>query len=229
MARMTTTHPVRQCLYCGKVLVVPARRGRGRPSPYCGQPCLHAAASARMGESNDTLPVSSNHKGNIALGSAVAYFASHGYYVFLPVGDNGGAIDVIVSVDGVHTERVQCKYTTAMLKSGSAVYGVMLGTTYRRKTGVIRTKSSVIRYAEQSFDLLFVQTPRHIFLIPWERLWGLYAGRIPFRLHLGPKMTPYIITDFFIGKKSTLHEVTKDGKSHEELGTHCATIGTNSR
>ncbi len=44
---------------------------------------------------------------------ALSYFGGKGYYLFLPVGDNGGAIDLAVSEDGVDLQRVQCKYTQA--------------------------------------------------------------------------------------------------------------------
>jgi len=51
------------------------------------------------------------------------------------VGDNGGAIDLIVSPDGLRTERVQCKYTAARKKRYSARYVANLDTvsfTYMR-------------------------------------------------------------------------------------------------
>jgi PD-(D/E)XK endonuclease len=177
-----STPPVRRCLFCEEVLLVPSRRGRGRPRRYCGCECRDAADAERLGGRKDTFTLNSKSRGNIALATAITYFVSHGYFVFLPVGDNGGPIDIIVSCDGVHIERVQCKYTR-MRRRYTKTFRVQLITGSRNNT--------TIRYDEHSFDLLFVQTPVKIFLIPWGELWRLYKGKIPANLPLGDKMTSW--------------------------------------
>ena len=91
---------------------------------------------------NTTGRVTTRHKGNLGLAHAMAYFARHNYYIFLPVGDNGGAIDLIVSLDGIHVQRVQVKYTTARhdaLRLATSTYFIRTG-----------------HYGLDSFDLLYV-------------------------------------------------------------------------
>jgi hypothetical protein len=185
-APTSTLRPVRRCLYCEEVLTIPATRGRGRPPRYCERRCREAADAARFGAREDTLALNTKSKGNIALAAAITYFVSHAYAVFLPLGDNGGAIDMIVSRDGVHTQRVQCKYTRIRQRYETR-YQVQLASRSRNHT--------MIRYTEHSFDLLFVQTPVKSFLIPWDALWRLYEGKIPINLLLGSKMAPYALDE----------------------------------
>ncbi len=101
--------------------------------------------------------LTSKHKGNIAVARALSYFTSKGYYLFLPVGDNGGPIDMAISEDGTHLQRVQCKYTQTYAKANKSAYQVVLP---HRNTQ---------QYTEQSFDLLYVATPTGDYLIPWAQ------------------------------------------------------------
>jgi hypothetical protein len=139
--------------------------------------------------------LSTKHKGNIALARALSYFGEKGYYLFLPVGDNGGAIDLAISEDGISLQRVQCKYTqkrhNSMMKRypDSPVWEVGL-----RQTGRSVTENGKItaelRYDEASFDLLFVATPGGDYLIEWKAFCQ-ELGHIPTSLQLGKNAEKY--------------------------------------
>lgn len=94
---------------------------------------------------------STSYKGNLGLAYAIAYFAQAGYFIFIPIGDNSGAIDLVVSQDGVTVKRVQCKFTSAVYRN-----------TYRVSSLTQRT-----HYHKESFDLLYVATPHSTYLIDW--------------------------------------------------------------
>ena len=138
--------------------------------------------------------LTSKHKGNIALAHALAYFCEKGYYLFLPVGDNGGSVDIVISEDGTHMQRVQCKYTTARHASMQArypdkpVWQVQLRQTGRReKDGHMVTEAV---YDENSFDWLFISAPSGDYLIQWKQLCQ-ELGRIPNSLQLGKNAEKY--------------------------------------
>jgi hypothetical protein len=136
--------------------------------------------------------LSSKHKGNIALARALSYFGEKGYYLFLPVGDNGGAIDLAVSEDGINLQRVQCKYSarrhTSMLARypDQPIWTVSLQQTGRQvKNGRIIGETV---YDVSSFDWLFVSTPSGDYLIDWK-LFYQEVGRTPTTIVLGGKKT----------------------------------------
>ena len=104
--------------------------------------------------------LSSKRKGNLALARALSYFGERGYYLFLPcVGDNGGAIDLAISIDGTSLQRVQCKYPAKRHRSMEErypdrnVWRVVLGTIGRGEENSYVTEA----YKEDSFDWLFVR------------------------------------------------------------------------
>ena len=141
--------------------------------------------------------LTTKHKGNIALAHALAYFGEKGYYIFLPVGDNGGAIDLAISADGTSLQRVQCKYTQIRHNSmkerypDSPVWLVGL-----RHTGRTVAESgsftSELKYDENSFDWLFVATPGGDYLIEWKPFCQK-LGRVPISLQLGKNAEKYRI------------------------------------
>lgn len=143
------------------------------------------------------MDLSTKHKGNVALARALSYFGGKGYYLFLPVGDNGGAIDLAISEDGISLQRLQCKYTqkrhNSMMKRypHSPVWEVGL-----RQTGRNLTESGKItaelRYNETSFDFLFVATPGGDYLIEWKPFCQ-ELGHIPTSLQLGKNAEKYRI------------------------------------
>jgi PD-(D/E)XK endonuclease len=111
--------------------------------------------------------------GNVAMGKAVAHFTTEGYFVFTPFGDNTGAIDLVVSPDGIAMYRVQCKHTTAihsniLAKTGKKVYHLLLrGYVWNNDKGS-GTRARI--YTETSFDILFASTPERNWLIDWKAL-----------------------------------------------------------
>ena len=136
--------------------------------------------------------LSSRHKGNIAVAAAMTYFASRGYALFLPVGDTGGAIDLIVSCDGMQLNRVQCKYTAQKQRNYPKDPGrTRRKYTRRKERGEIRARPPIWEvalhehrrplkgstqwgqhyYHRLSFDILFVQTPESTYVIPWNDVW----------------------------------------------------------
>jgi PD-(D/E)XK nuclease superfamily protein len=140
------------------------------------------------------MSLSSKHKGNIALARALSYFGEKGYYLFLPVGDNGGAIDLAVSEDGISLHRVQCKYTArrhdSMMKRypDRPVWVVELRQTGRREEdGHIRAE---LTYDENSFDWLFVSVPEGDYLIEWRALCQ-ELGHVPINIRLSKNAEKY--------------------------------------
>jgi hypothetical protein len=112
-----------------------------------------------------------NSKGssNIAVGRAIAYFTTHGYFVFTPIGDHSGAIDLIVSSDGIKLLRVQCKYTEQVHSSlqrryAKIVYQVDLRNWIHNNHS---NKCFGRLYSPDSFDVLFIATPEKDWLLDW--------------------------------------------------------------
>ena len=141
--------------------------------------------------------LTTKHRGNIALAHALSYFGEKGYYLFLPVGDNGGAIDLAISGDGTSLYRVQCKYTTArhtsMMKKcpDQPVWRIGLKQTGRRQENGRMVTEAV--YDEHSFDWLFVSTPTGDYLIDWKALCQ-ELGRVPYDLTFGKNADKYRIS-----------------------------------
>jgi hypothetical protein len=143
------------------------------------------------------MELTSKHKGNIALARAISYFGGKGYYLFLPIGDNGGAIDLAVSEDGTNLYRVQCKYTqirhNSMMKRypDSLVWRINLQQPGRRRVdGRIITEMA---YDEHSFDWLFVSTPSGDYLMEW-RVLCQELGYAPRELTFGKNAEKYRIS-----------------------------------
>jgi len=136
-------------------------------------------------------------KGNIAVAKAIYYFSLRNYYVFSPIGDDGGTVDLIVSLDGFTLHRVQCKYSqklqTSMHKRypDSPVYQVDLRQVMGQPT-VEGKRVSIMKYTDTSFDLLFVTTPTGDYLFNWQEL-CLTRGKPPTGILIGKKMLKYKI------------------------------------
>ena len=141
------------------------------------------------------MSLNTKQKGNIALAHALAYFGEKGYYLFLPVGDNGRSIDLAISEDGMNLQRVQCKYTqqrhTEMLRKSPdhPVWEVSLRQTGRHTGESGRVLAELI-YDETSFDILFISTPEGDYLIDW-RILCQELGRVPSVLRLGKRAEKY--------------------------------------
>ena len=116
--------------------------------------------------------MNSKQKGNIAVGQALSYFSKNGYYIFLPVSDNGGSIDLIVSKDGKKLERVQCKYTERrhrgmLLKYPEReIYDFRL-TTLKEHYRLGKKNYFGKTYQTDDFDLLFLVCPKGSYLVDW--------------------------------------------------------------
>jgi hypothetical protein len=136
--------------------------------------------------------LTTKHRGNIALAQALSYFGSKGYYLFLPVGDNGGAIDLAVSEDGISLKRVQCKYTQlrhpemAKKHPDRNIWQVGLQSIGRGVKGIVTREL----YTEDSFDYLFITTPQESYLIEWKPFCQA-LGYVPRSIILGSKMEKY--------------------------------------
>lgn len=118
--------------------------------------------------------MNSKQLGNIALANAMAYFAEQGNGIFIPIGDNGGDIDLIVTSDDGTTARIQCKYTSRTRgndhdgpETRAHSYIVDLRQSVPSKEG---WSKSIIKYTSDAFDLLFITTPECNYLIPWRDL-----------------------------------------------------------
>ncbi len=141
------------------------------------------------------MDLSSKHRGNIALAHALSYFGEKGYYLFLPVGDNGGAIDLAISEDGSRLQRVQCKYTQkrhpgmAQRYPDRTVWQVGMQQVGR---GPGNTSISS-NYHEDDFDLLFIATPTGDYLIDWKALCQ-ELGHVPWNIVLGGKAEKYRVS-----------------------------------
>ena len=133
--------------------------------------------------------MNTKHKGNIAVAQAISYFSKNGFFVFIPIGDNGGSIDLVVSQDGFSTQRIQCKYTekrhTASVQRNpnSRVWEVDLRQVKTRP----RHRSEVV-YDRNSFDFLFITTPDGNYLINWSEFVDKHNGIAPYTLRLGKKL-----------------------------------------
>ncbi len=142
-----------------------------------------------------TRSVTTKQQGNIALSRAIAYLSTTGHYIFLPVGDSGGTIDIVVSPDGVILYRVQCKYTEHLHSEmsqrypGRMVYMVGLRQVKER---IHRIASKQPCYEKISFDWLFVSTPKGDYLIDWPKLCE-ERGKVPSALILGKQLDQYIV------------------------------------
>lgn len=138
--------------------------------------------------------LTTKHRGNIALARALSYFGEKGYYLFLPVGDNGGAIDLAISEDGTHLLRVQCKYTQIRHASMSKNYpDRIIWQVGLRQTGRQDENGHLIselHYDETSFDWLFVVTPTGDYLIDWKAFCQ-ERGKVPSNIILGQQMEKY--------------------------------------
>ena len=136
--------------------------------------------------------MNTKHKGNIAVANAISHFSRSGHFVFLPIGDNGGEIDIIISPDGTEIQRVQCKYTSrkhnASLKRDpeSRIWEVDL-----RKVKHRPRRRSEIVYTRDSFDFLFITTPDGDYLIDWPQFCDLKGGVAPYTLRLGKRAAHY--------------------------------------
>ena len=132
--------------------------------------------------------------GNIGLARALSYFSAEGCGIFLPVGDAGGAIDLIVTPDGSSLLRVQCKFTsrfhTAMGERypDALVYEADLRTVETRDQ---RTSGPVMHYTEHSFDILFVSTPNGDFAYDWPAL-CTHHKRAPSRVTTGKRNQSFL-------------------------------------
>ena len=126
--------------------------------------------------------MNTRHKGNIAVANAIGYFSENGCSVFLPVGDSGGAIDLVVSYDGLTVKRVQCKYTTRFHEETAKRYPDSL------IWKVHITRQNQVIYDENSFDLLFVTTPDGNYLINWKE-YVVEKGKISSVILIGKKLS----------------------------------------
>ena len=162
-----------------------------------GSSFLRYNRARTIGPNGGNMILTTKHKGNIALARALSYFGEKGYYLFLPVGDNGGAIDLAVSEDGMSLKRVQCKYTQlrhhSMLKRypNDPVWQVNLYQTGRReRDGHVIGE---LIYEENSFDWLFIATPGGDYLIDWKS-YCQELGKVPGTIRLGKYAEKYRIT-----------------------------------
>jgi hypothetical protein len=142
--------------------------------------------------------LTSKHKGNIALAHALSYFGEKGYYLFLPVGDNGGAIDLAISEDGTNLQRVQCKYTarrhnSTMKRFSDRLIWYVEMRQAGRQVGANGRLLVELRYDKDSFDLLFVTTPTGDYLIEWKTLCQ-ERGKVPSSVILGQQMEKYRVS-----------------------------------
>lgn len=136
-------------------------------------------------------------KGNLGVASAISHFITLGYSVFLPISDDGGAIDLVVSDDRVKMLRVQCKYTTYRRQSAndSRYYPVYEVTCQKlvQHHRLHRTAKTTFTYDETSFDLMYVLTPGGAFVIPWREFHG--EREIPLKkLRISSAMEQYRVS-----------------------------------
>jgi hypothetical protein len=115
--------------------------------------------------------MNTKQKGSIALSRAITYFIRQNYSVFLPLSDNGGDIDVIITKDGENVIRIQCKYTERYkIIKNKKVWLIDL----RVRNGKRNTS-----YRKNSFDKLFVSTPKKDYIFDWGELIERYKNKIP--------------------------------------------------
>jgi hypothetical protein len=171
------------CDFCQTLFSRQSWRMKHSKHAYCSRACCYKGQVKRYQTTSPGLTMqligneTYKHKGNLGLAHAIAFFARHNYYIFLPIGDNGGAIDLIVSHDGVYVQRVQCKYTTTRQRTTSSSYVV----------------SNVGKqYSKESFDLLYVATPEYTYLIDWKE-YCAHRKTLPRNLKLSETMAQYRI------------------------------------
>lgn len=103
--------------------------------------------------------MNTKQKGDIALTQAIAYFASVGYEVLLPIGDKRD-FDCVIEKDGL-LHKVQVKFA-GVYNSGVCKVGL-------RITGGNQSRNYAKKYNNNSFDILFVYTQKgDRFSIPWK-------------------------------------------------------------
>ena len=132
--------------------------------------------------------MNSAKKGNIAISNALFYFTRENYSIFIPLNTNdSGAIDLVVSKDGIKLQKVQCKFTERLHPAMKAkypdrhVYEVFLhraNTPHRHRN----------EYMSDSFDLLFVSTPQGSYLFDWHYLCSS-RSKPPTTLQIGKKLS----------------------------------------
>ncbi|MEM3382623.1 MAG: group I intron-associated PD-(D/E)XK endonuclease [Nitrososphaerales archaeon] len=138
-------------------------------------------------------PLIKEIKANIALSTAISYFVKKGWFIYLPVSDRG-SVDLIVSPDNVELFRVQCKYTSSLHNASlkrrkKEIYQVFMRGVERQGTNKWK---SITRYDEKSFDILFVLTPKRIYLLDWKKICN-NREKIPSCIILGEKVKDFII------------------------------------
>jgi hypothetical protein len=134
-------------------------------------------------------------QGNIALARAIAYFSSQGHFIFLPVGDSGGAIDFVTSPNGIVLLRIQCKYTEHLHSAMSRRYPdrmVYEANLRQVRERIHRTSGNHPCYTKDAFDWLFISTPKADYLINWTELYE-QRGKAPHTLILGKQLDRYKI------------------------------------
>jgi hypothetical protein len=139
--------------------------------------------------------MNTKQQGNLALARSIAHFSANEYSIFLPIGDSAGAIDIVVSPDGIHLLRVQCKYTEHLHSEMSKRHPerMMYEVNLRQvKERVDRLGIRQPVYEKDAFDLLFISTPQDDYLINWTELCD-ERGKVPSGLILGKKTDQYKI------------------------------------
>jgi hypothetical protein len=103
----------------------------------------------------------------------VSYFGEKGYYLFLPFGDNEGAIDLALSEDGFNRYCMQSKFTIPRHKSMQERYPdrpVWVAGLYQAGRSLADGHVNIDKmYDENSFDWLFVATPGGDYLFEWKQ------------------------------------------------------------
>ena len=134
--------------------------------------------------------MNSAKKGNNAVCNALSYFSKKDYSIFIPLNTNdSGAIDLVVSKDGINLQRVQCKFTERLHPAMKTkypdrqVYEVFL----HRANTIHRHRNE---YTSASFDLLFVSTPQANYLFDWHYLCSS-RGKPPTTLQIGKKLSNF--------------------------------------
>lgn len=136
--------------------------------------------------------MNTRHKGNVAVAHAIAHFSSLGYSVFLPIGDAGGAIDLVVSPDGEKILRVQCKYTAHKHHAYSLRYPDSPIWTVHMMRPTAKGEKHKATYTTASFDLIFVATPDGNYLIDWkEHCASTGKAQAPNQLLIGKRMAQW--------------------------------------
>jgi hypothetical protein len=106
--------------------------------------------------------VNSKHKGSLAVGAAIGYFAEKGITVLLPIADYE-KYDLAIDDKGT-IKKVQCKYTNDTEDSGAFIVDL-------RTFGGYRDKTYYLKYKKDDFDLLFILCGNgKKYLIPAEKV-----------------------------------------------------------